>query len=135
MSVAHAAPKPCVSGAALAALAFGSLLACGACGKKDRAAEPGDAGQGDAGRRYAARDGGALQPCATAADCAVRGGDRVCKFPRPGIESPTGVCGVADPTCVVSYPYCAADNRTIWACTFPTQPWLRKGVCEDAAVR
>ena len=109
-------------------LALLFLLVAG-CDEKKAAPPP------DGGRPYGAMDAGQLRPCAKAADCAARGPGSLCYFPTPDTESPIGFCGGPQPVCAVSYPFCTGDGRTIWACTFPTETWARKGPCGDASPR
>jgi hypothetical protein len=95
----------------------------------------GGASAGDGGRRYAAVDAGALHQCRDANDCKKHGPGSLCYYPTSDLESPIGVCGGPSPTCAVSSPFCTASGRTIYACTFPTEPWMRRGACADAAAR
>lgn len=92
-------------------------------------------GEPDAGPRYAAVDAGPLRQCAKAEDCAARGPGSLCYFPSSDLESPIGYCGGPQPPCVVSYPFCTGSGRTIYACTFPTETWAKKGACGDASAR
>jgi hypothetical protein len=114
-----------VSRARYPMLALSALLAC----------EQRPSADVDAGPRYAVVDAGPLRPCATAADCVERGKGQLCYFARPLPDSSTGFCGGAQAPCAVSYPFCSAAGRTVFACTFPTEPWARRGSCEDASSR